>query len=396
MARLDRNDEAIEWFKRSLELEPDNFLDHRMLGTLWVMRGELDKASASYHHALEYSPADPVSRLNLGIILGKQGKLQEAMEQFEAGLEAAPEEPHLHLQRGLVLMRLKQPDEALDAIRTAVNHDPTFDKAQLALAQFLFQLGRRSEGLDGLNKAIAAAPRSAQLHHKRAEFYALSGEFELAGEDFAIVLDALPDNATAWQNLGSNLLSRERYSEAVQHLRKALELEPELLMAKVNLAVALDMAGELEEGLAVYDDLLALQPRRSDLYTRAANLRLRYGDVAGAISLLRRGAAMLPENIAIANDLAWQLSTVVDEDLRNGAQAVKLAEYVNDRKGRESASELDTLAVAYAEVGRYDDAVAAAEQALLIARQGNQTGLAGEISQRLELFRQGTPYRVEN
>ena len=147
--------------------------------------------------------------------------------------------------------------------------------------------------------------------------------------------------------------------------------------------------------MAVYDELLAQQPTRGDLYTRAANLRLRYGDADGAIVLLRRGYAMLPDNIAIANDLAWQLATVPDAGLRDGRRAVKLAEYVDGLKGRESAIELDTLAAAYAEVGRFDDAVAAAEQALLIARQGNQADLGGEISQRLDLFRQSKPYRVQ-
>ena len=96
----------------------------------------------------------------------------------------------------------------------------------------------------------------------------------------------------------------------------------------------------------------------------------------------------------IANDLAWRLATA-PEGLGDGPLAVSLAKYVNDLKGGESSSELDTLAAAYASVGRFDDAVQTAERALAIARQTAQDDLAGEIAQRLDLFRQGKPYRLQ-
>ena len=102
----------------------------------------------------------------------------------------------------------------------------------------------------------------------------------------------------------------------------------------------------------------------------------------------------MPDNIMIANNLAWRLATAPGE-LGDGPRAVALAEYVNDLKAGESSGELDTLAAAYAAVGRFDDAVQTAERALMIARQTAQDELAGEIAQRLDLFRQGKPYRIQ-
>ncbi len=79
--------------------------------------------------------------------------------------------------------------------------------------------------------------------------------------------------------------------------------------------------------------------------------------------------------------------------MRNGREAVELAEFANAQMGGESCNEFDTLAAAYAEAGRFEDAVVTAERALFVARERNQPDLAGPISVRLELFRQGQPYR---
>ena len=238
-------------------------------------------------------------------------------------------------------------------------------------------------------------PDSAMLHHKRAELDASSGDFKNACEGFQRVVELVPDNAMARQNVGSSLVSLGRYAEAIEWLREALRLRPDFLMAQVNLAGALEATGELDEAFELYETLLAARPRRGGLYTRAANLAAQRGDGARAIELLRRGYAILPDSVVIANDLAWRLATVSDDDLRDGRQAVALAEYVNDLRGGESCTELDTLAAAYAAVGRFEDAVEAAERALAIARQTDQDSLAGEIAERLDLFRQGKPYRLQ-
>ncbi len=55
----------------------------------------------------------------------------------------------------------------------------------------------------------------------------------------------------------------------------------------------------------------------------------------------------------------------------------------------------NTLSAAYAEVGQYDRAVAAAEKALALARRNGQTKLGENITRRIELYRTHQPYRSE-
>ena len=205
----------------------------------------------------------------------------------------------------------------------------------------------------------------------------------------------MPDNAIARQNLGSSLLNRGYYDDAVVEFRKALELQADLPLAMFNLGAALEASGRLVEAAETYRHLITVAPKHVGAYSRAAELMTRTGDVAGAIELLRKAHAVLPDDVRIVNDLAWRLATAADPSVRDGREAVRLAEYANAQMGGESCNELDTLATAYAEAGRFDDAVKTAERALAVARQRNQPDLATAISARLELFRQGQTYRVQ-
>jgi len=102
------------------------------------------------------------------------------------------------------------------------------------------------------------------------------------------------------------------------------------------------------------------------------------------------------------NDLAWLLAAWPDEAVRDGPRAVRLAERAAELTGRKKPMILDTLAAAYAEVGRFDEAVRLAEQAIRLAEaaispesgKADKTMLAGYRS-RLELYRAGRPCRDE-
>ena len=90
------------------------------------------------------------------------------------------------------------------------------------------------------------------------------------------------------------------------------------------------------------------------------------------------------------NNLAWLLSTSAAEQLRDGQRAVAVAEQVCRGQQPPTAGALDTLAAAYAEQSRFEEAIEAASNAL---ERASGTDMAGEIQARLELYRKQQPYR---
>jgi hypothetical protein len=95
----------------------------------------------------------------------------------------------------------------------------------------------------------------------------------------------------------------------------------------------------------------------------------------------------------MANNLAWILATASDDRLRDGAEAIRLAEPLCRDAATAGANYFDTLAAAYAEAGRFDEAISVAQTALEMASAAQEADTAEKIRSRLELYRARRPYR---
>jgi hypothetical protein len=93
------------------------------------------------------------------------------------------------------------------------------------------------------------------------------------------------------------------------------------------------------------------------------------------------------------NELAWVLWTNPDGSLRDGAEVVRLAERASQLTKREMPSVLLTLGAAYAEAGRFSDAVACAQLAEKLAIETNRKSVAQRAAQLLDRFRASQPFR---
>jgi arylsulfatase A-like enzyme len=160
--------------------------------------------------------------------------------------------------------------------------------------------------------------------------------------------------------------------------------------------------GDFAAVAEVLDAVAGLAPAEPELLTRLADAQMRIGAGAAAerrlkealaadrctasaravlailafsrgryveqIAILNEGAETCPENIDVLNNLAWALATLPDANLRDGPRAVRLALRAVELDRRPDAGHLDTLAVAYAEVGDFDRAVEVAGRAIAIER----------------------------
>jgi Flp pilus assembly protein TadD len=123
-----------------------------------------------------------------------------------------------------------------------------------------------------------------------------------------------------------------------------------------------------------------------------ALVRDRQCQTAEAIRHYREALQSQPDFDGALNNLAWILATNPKDDLRNGPEAVRLAERACALSRNQSTFCVGTLAAAYAEAGRFADAVATAEKAIACAKLRNEPGLAARNQQLLELYRAGKPF----
>ncbi len=154
-----------------------------------------------------------------------------------------------------------------------------------------------------------------------------------------------------------------------------------------------ELAATSAEAAQRYQETLRLNPDHVQALVNLGNLRLQQRQAAEAVVHFRRALQLNPKLLNTANNLAWILATNPDATLRDGREAVRWAEHCVGLTDPANAGVLDTLAAAYAEAGRWDDATATARRAIELAKAAKDDALTGQIEAHLKLFEQQQPLR---
>jgi len=209
------------------------------------------------------------------------------------------------------------------------------------------------------------------------------------------VLACTSENAVAHNNLGVCLRSKGRDNEAMEHYQKALDLNPYYAEAYQNIGNILAESGLLGEAVVRYNAALAISPRSVGVRCHLGAALAAQGRYEDAIRQWSEVIGVQPDKVAVLKRLAWTLATCPDDSVRDGPRAAALAERAVRLTDGRDARALDVLAAAYAESGRFREAVDAAHKALLAAAScGKDSGEAEAVRNRLELYRAGSAYRA--
>jgi len=204
-------------------------------------------------------------------------------------------------------------------------------------------------------------------------------------------VDKRPDNPRARLNHGVLLAAERRYPEAEAQLREALRLKEPVAKAHLNLGSILCSQQRFEEGVPHLERAIALNP---ELSTAQANLAEAYGALGRRAQAAQHFALAVqgePDKLFLLNRLGWLLATSPEDNVRDAARAVELGERAVRLTSRQDTLSLDTLAAAYAEAGRFDEAAATAREALeLEARRGT---VNRPLADRLSLYTSGRKFR---
>jgi len=201
-------------------------------------------------------------------------------------------------------------------------------------------------------------------------------------------------SAFVQMNLADSLARKDRSDEAMAHYEEAIRLQPYYADAYYNRGNVLFAKGRIDEAIADWEWTLQLQPNDADAHTSLGNAFLRQGSFKDAIAQYEMAVALAPEDTHSRNNLAWTLATSSDDSIRDGAKAVGFAEQAVMLSGGREPQFLRTLGAAYAESGRFTEAIAAARQAAAIANMQGKRGLATSLEKDLVLYRANLPLRA--
>ncbi|MEN6438428.1 MAG: tetratricopeptide repeat protein [Syntrophobacter sp.] len=301
------------------------------------------EAVGLFDSALKDDPFSAKAHCGISRAYWEQGRTEDALNSLTRALELEPDDQETVLQCSTVFRAFGKEDFAREVLQTYLGRHPQDEKIRSEI------------------RSVEAAPETKQGPADSAEFLRKEGviQFERGRVDRAtacleMAIEHNPDLAEAHNDLGVILLHDGNLKEALEHLYRALDLNPRDPEILSNSAKALSQAGEFDVAAKMYREYLRLKPDDDETWEQ-------YEDLVRRSSLPRwSGDAPSPEVADIYVEMAKKLKDA--GDLSGSAQAVEKAIMIKPG----SVDALFVLASLHAEIGQRDDAADVLEQALLI------------------------------
>ena len=199
-------------------------------------------------------------------------------------------------------------------------------------------------------------------------------------------------NDIAHHSLGMAFLGKDKPDEAIANFREELKIRDNA-RGHASLAQALMQKGNATESFFQWQEALQLAPRDVTLRDKFAEALIQNGQPREAIADYEQSLKYKPDDLPALRNLGWILATAPDPSLRDGARAVLLAERGLQVSGRGRLDILFLLAAAYAENGRFADAIKVAKQTLHLAIEQNNSALVDDLEKDIPLFERNVPLR---
>lgn len=360
LAKKGQHAEAAAEWKKALELSPEDSKVFMNLGVSQAAAGEVEKAIGSFARAIEIDPGDAEIRMNLGVALAGSGRVPEAITAYRKSLELDPDYPEAHNNLGLALAREGKLEEAIAHYRRALEISPQFAAIHNNLGAALARSQKSGEAVHHFQKALEFDPSPVEVHANLIRALAQSGRAGDAASVFEKLLRIHPESAALHNTMGMALMWQRRGDEAIGEFNRALGIDPALVEARQNLGDALFfMKGNAAEALAQWREVL-----------RTA-----------------------PQHIPALNQAALVMASDPDPAIRDGAESLRLAQLAVKLSGGRDPSTLDTLAAAYAEMGRFSEAVETANRALVLAIEQDARPLVEPLKAKIRFYEAKEPFR---
>jgi tetratricopeptide (TPR) repeat protein len=193
--------DEVLFYQSVIDLQPENHKMHFNLGTVYMERGELEKATEELSRAVTLAPDRAEYRNNLALAYRARGWLDRAIEESE----------------------------------TALRLEPNSSMAYTTLAGIYREQGKIPESIAAGEKAVELAPSGFVARVTLAEAYSAAGDTAAAERHFRTAIDMNPDSARAHHGLGKVYFSKGRYVQAREELETALQIRPGLSAAEESL-----------------------------------------------------------------------------------------------------------------------------------------------------------------
>ncbi|OAB61618.1 hypothetical protein AY599_16905 [Leptolyngbya valderiana BDU 20041] len=397
---------GIEWLDRVLAADSTDSPALIRRGRAHLELGQAARADEDFNRALLLDPDSPAALAGAGRVAIEQGRFDDAERLLSRALELSPAANALYQPLGMALRGQGRADGARAALAQAGEVDPPFS--------------------DPLIERVRERSRSPQFYLELALAQAESGQLGAAQQLLATALTLAPNDELIIENYGDVSARLGALGEARAAYEALADLRPDDAAVLFRLAQVNELGGALDEAERGYRRVITLDPafegaqealafitlarrdfdgaarefaRLADAASADDTARLRYWQAlaelgAGECSLggarlegLHRGAQEADPEVMAA--IARVRSSCGSADRAAIEEAFGWAETIYQRTPNlETAA---TLAMVYAALGQFEDAVDLQAQAMFEALKAGALEARGDLSNDMERYREQLP-----
>ncbi len=315
-------DKAIAEYEKICALQPSDVEDRMVLGQLYTVKHQPDKAEAAFKSAQAIEPDSEDAVLNLARLYAENGNLKQAVQTIESVPEGS-RTPKMEFTLGAAYDQMKDSKNAVQAYKRAAEMDPSDLQTIDALAQALMN----------------------------------DKQYDAALKEYQDLSQADPENSEALVHIAEILRRQGKYQDALAAVKKARSIDPTSLEAGFNEGMLLDVLGHLNQAAQTYQAMVDQTSHANGAYTSAEKNNR-------GIFLGRLGAVYIEQN-------------KID-------QAVATYQKMIDMGGDSAAQGYQGQVDAYRTAHQYDKSLAVAKQAAAADPKNRdiQLMLAGELADR--------------
>ena len=247
-------DEAINEFKKAIDLDPDSAHAHDNLATVYSEKKLYTQALEEYLTALRLEPDSATAHYNLACFLATHAH-EMAIDQYKEAIAQDPEYPDAHLNLGMTYADLDQREEAKAEFKAAMELEPGDPLARHELAAMLMDEGDYRSAITLLKDVVRLEPENYEGWLDLGISYAQKGFYQEAERCYGKARELNPDDVLLNYNVAALYSLWERRQEAVVALRKAIEKDP----ARVRGWLAADPMFDGLKGAPEFEQLLSVQ-----------------------------------------------------------------------------------------------------------------------------------------
>jgi len=318
----------------------------------------------------------------IGLSRTRAATYNDAAELWADAARHQPENACVQNNWGVVLVESEHPADALPHYERAVELKPDYVEAQSNLGVALVHLGETDRAMVEFERALAINPHYADAHINLGHLLVQKGQLEPAIEHYRQALKRNPYLADLHANLGHVLATVGQQAEAIAELQEAIRIDPQLAEAHLNLGVQLAAQQKRDEAIAHYEAALRAKPDFVEAHSNLGVLLNELQRTPKALEHLREAIRLRPDYAEAHSNLGIAL-------IGAGETAAGVKEFEEAVQLKPDVTGYANLAMAYAQAGRPEQAVAFAERALQLARTQGHTELAKQLEDWLKQVRGG-------